>query len=278
MVSHILQATQRLREQRPLIHCLTNHISINDCANVILAAGGRPIMAEHPAEAAEITRTAAAVECNLGNISDQRMAAMRESVQEAAKRGLPITLDPVGVTCSSLRRAFAAELMALGKFAVLRGNLSEIRLLAGAESHGSGIDAGAQDANNGNHLEETCKIVQGLASRLGVTVVASGAVDVASDGTHTYCVYGGDEKMSSVTGTGCMCAALTAAYTAVADPLTAAVAGTAVLGVSGQRAARKMEQEGFGIGTYHVRLLDEVWNLRGDALKQSLHVELWSNL
>lgn len=275
MISRILQAAQRMREERPLIHCLTNHITINDCANVILAAGARPIMAEHSAEAAEITRTAAAVECNLGNISDQRMAAMRESAQEAEKLGLPITLDPVGVTCSTLRREFAAELMALGKPAVLRGNLSEIRLLAGAESHGSGIDAGTQDANNQNSLDEACSIVQGLAKRTGITVVASGAVDIASNGERTYCIYGGDEKMGSVTGTGCMCAALTAAYTAVADPLTAAVAGTAVLGAAGKRAAQQMEQEGFGIGTYHVRLLDEVWKLRGNALKQALHVELW---
>ena len=47
---HIPDILTGLRERAPLIHCITNPISINHCANAILALGGRPIMAEHPRE------------------------------------------------------------------------------------------------------------------------------------------------------------------------------------------------------------------------------------
>ena len=143
---HIPDILTGLRERAPLIHCITNPISINQCANAILALGGRPIMAEHPREVEEITATASALMLNLGNITDVRMDAMRLAARTAAARGIPILLDAVGVACSQLRRDYVCELLSDVTPTVIKGNYSEINALCCADYRASGVDAdGALD-------------------------------------------------------------------------------------------------------------------------------------
>lgn len=127
-----------IRETQPLIHCITNPISIHDCANVILATGARPIMAEHPKEVEEITAVSSALMLNLGNITDVRMESMRLALAQANRDKIPVILDLVGVTCSHLRRRFAESLLEEGQFAVIKGNISEILAVASLPFHGTG--------------------------------------------------------------------------------------------------------------------------------------------
>ena len=115
-----------LRRRSPLIHAITNPISITQCANAVLALGCRPIMAEHPGEVEEITATASALLLNLGNITDVRMESMARSARTARQNGIPITLDAVGAACSRLRRNYARQLMEASAPAVLKGNYAEI--------------------------------------------------------------------------------------------------------------------------------------------------------
>ena len=133
---------QLTRAAQPLIHCITNPISIHDCANIILAAGGRPIMAEHPAEVAEITRNSHALALNLGNITDARMKSMPESLKTAASLHIPVMLDLVGTACSNLRYEFAQKLMNIHMPELLKGNMSELLAMSGQTAHAIGIDAG----------------------------------------------------------------------------------------------------------------------------------------
>ena len=150
-----MMALQKLvKKIRPLIHCITNPISIHDCAKVVLDAGGRPIMAEHPREVEQITETAQALMLNLGNITDVRMESMKRSLAAANKKGIPVLLDLVGVACSDLRREYASELLQTGTISVLKGNMSEILEMAGEESHSIGIDAGIQDTLTPENLEK----------------------------------------------------------------------------------------------------------------------------
>ena len=132
-----------VRDRRPLIHCITNPISINQCANAVLAAGARPIMAEHPAEVKEITESADALVLNLGNITDVRMESMEIALRAAKEKGIPVVLDAVGTACSGLRREYAARLLATAKPAVLKGNYSEIYALYRTAYRASGVDADA---------------------------------------------------------------------------------------------------------------------------------------
>ena len=134
------------KNSAPLIHCITNPISIHDCANMILAVGARPIMAEHPEEVEEITEVSSALMLNLGNITDARIISMQRALSTANRKNIPVLLDLVGVTCSQLRRSFAKQLLSQGVFSVIKGNISEILAAAELPYHGTGIDAGKEDA------------------------------------------------------------------------------------------------------------------------------------
>ena len=132
---------KQLKEQSPLIHCITNPISMNQCANTILALGARPIMAEHPDEVTEITRTASSLLLNIGNITDTRITSMRLSLKEANHIGIPVTLDAVGAACSSLRKMLVKLLLTSGKFACLKGNYSEIMSVFDDTYKTTGVDS-----------------------------------------------------------------------------------------------------------------------------------------
>ena len=153
MRQRILQLRKRIKEEKPLIHCITNPISIHDCANVVLAVGARPIMAEHPAEVTDITASAGALMLNLGNITDARIESMKRSMRTAMENKIPVLLDLVGVACSDLRLDLARELLSIGHPAVLKGNMSELLAVSGLPSHAIGIDAGAQDALTAENME-----------------------------------------------------------------------------------------------------------------------------
>ena len=132
---------EALRPARPMVHCITNSVTINDCANVLLAAGARPIMADAPEESAEITAACQALVLNLGMLSPRKLEAMVKSGHQANRMGIPVVLDPVGAGASALRTRAVHTLLEEVRFAAVRGNGSEIRVLAaGGENHG-GVDA-----------------------------------------------------------------------------------------------------------------------------------------
>lgn len=255
-------ARNELRRASPLIHCITNPIAINDCANAILAVGAKPIMAEHPAEVETITRSAGALGMNLGNITDARIASVRLSAAAAKSAGIPAVLDAVGVTCSDLRLNLARELLKESCPEIIKGNGAEIRALAGVGFHSRGID------DLGNSFAETAKIAQSLAKEYGCTVLVTGAVDIVTDGVRTAFCKNGTDKLALVTGTGCVVHALTTSYLAVTDPFTAALLGVSTLGVCGELA----EQEFRGLGTFHMHLFDHLSTLSDDVYLRRLKV------
>ncbi len=252
-----------VRERSSLIHCITNPISINQCANAILAVGGRPIMAEHPREVSEITATAGALMLNLGNITDVRMEAMRLSARTAAEHGTPILLDAVGVACSRLRRDYACCLMEAVTPAVIKGNYSEINALYQERYRASGVDADA--ALDAQTVE---RAAAALARTRRTVVLASGKVDIVTDGTRLIRVRNGTPQLSCVTGTGCMLGALTAAYLSAASGLDAAVTACAVLGICGQLAETE-----HGSGSFMVGLLDALSTLQDAELERYMDLE-----
>lgn len=236
----------RVRERQALIHCITNPISIHQCANAILAIGARPIMAEHPSEVREITRTADALMLNLGNITDARMQSMKSSMLVAKEKGIPVILDAVGIACSGLRRAFIAELLETGVPTVIKGNYSEIYALQNALYRSSGVDADAAI-----HADSVCKAAAELARKYGTTILASGKVDIVGDGTRIARIKNGTPQLSTVTGTGCMLGALCAAFLPLCSGMEAAVTACAALGICGQLARTDR-----GGGSFMVSLMD----------------------
>ena len=197
----VRDATKR---EQPLIHCITNPISIHGCANMILAVGARPMMAEHPLEVEGITKTAGALMLNLGNITDVRIESMRRSARTAAKEGIPVLLDLVGVSCSKIRMELAMELIEKGKIQILKGNISELLAIAGQPFHGTGIDAGAEDAMTGENEEERKEIFRRVSKKTGSVLLATGAKDLLVDQDRCLILENGVPELSGITGTGCI--------------------------------------------------------------------------
>ena len=161
----LLKARNDLRETAPLIHCITNPIAINDCANGILAVGGKPIMAEHPDEVEEITCIAGALGVNIGNITDARRTSVLTSAKAAKTAGVPVSFDAVGVTCSALRRDLTHTLLREACPEILKGNDAEIRAIAGAHFESRGIDVLR------TNTAETIEIAKMLASTLHLSLI-----------------------------------------------------------------------------------------------------------
>ena len=193
----------RVRERRPLIHCITNYVTANDVANLLLACGASPIMADEPEEVEEITARCAGLCLNLGTPSRRTIPSLMRAGVKAGELGRPVVLDPVGVGASALRLRTAQELMARVTFTVLRGNVSELRALAGGQEHTRGVDAGGADAVTEAELERGVAFAKGTARRTGTVVAVTGAIDLVSDGEQCVVIRNGRPEMRLVTGTGC---------------------------------------------------------------------------
>lgn len=275
MIRSMSAVRRQIKERQPLIHCITNPISIHDCANAILAVGARPIMAEHPREAAQITASAQALVVNLGNITDARIESAGISMRTAREEGIPSLLDLVGVACSDLRYTLARDLMKDAPPAILKGNITELRRMAdeagaaGIEHEkGVGIDARRQDALSDANRSAVIRCFSRLSNRTGSVILATGKQDLIVSGDRVYLASNGVEMLSGITGTGCMAGALCGAYLPGGDPLTAAVLGVSVLNVAGELAWEKAK----GPGSFQAGLLDELYGLTEEVLKEKLKV------
>lgn len=250
-------------QRKPLIHCITNPISINQCANAVLAVGAKPMMAEHPKEVFEITRTADALMLNIGNMTDARMEAMPISLKEAAKKKIPVVLDIVGLACSSLRKSFVKELLKEAVPTVIKGNYSEIFALYNEEYCSSGVDA--DDSLRSENAEKAAVF---LAGRYHTIILATGHKDILTDGRRVVYIRNGTEQLSSVTGTGCMLGALCASYLATDPSFDAVVSACATLGVSGE-----LSETAIGNGTFMQKLMDTLSTITKADIEKHLKKE-----
>lgn len=270
----IFRKMELVKKKKPLIHCITNGVTINDCANVILSAGASPIMAEHPREVQGITQQANALVLNLGNISDSQMEAILISAKAANAGSIPIVLDPVGVGCSALRREFASKLFSLFRIDAVRGNMSEIKVLCGLNCNARGVDAGTGDTADEENVCEMAKIPMSLAKIHNCTVTATGKIDIVTDGKNCCLLLNGDKIMSDVTGTGCMSSTLMGAYCGVGgSAFEACTASTAIMGVCGELAAKSAKESGKGTGTFKTNFFDKLYTLTKKDIDETLKIK-----
>ena len=264
ILDNLLQIRSSTRASDSLIHCITNPISINQCANVILAVGCRPIAAEHPLEVKEITKTSKALLLNLGNITDVRMESMKISAQTASKIGIPIVLDAVGVACSELRRKFAHEIIDSFSPTVIKGNYSETAALFDSSYTSSGVDS--DRSLNIDYIQDISHI---LSEKYGGIILASGRCDIVTDREKSVLINNGSPQLSQLTGTGCMLGALTAAYLSESPDTAAAVLACAVQGICGELA-----QTPNGPGSFSAKLFDKLSTLSDKEFTENLKMEV----
>ena len=221
------------------------------------------MMAEHPKEVSEITRTAQSLMLNLGNITDARMESIRISAKTAKEMGIPILLDAVGIACSTLRREYVKDLLNTAIPTVIKGNYSEIQALYRDSYRSSGVDADSRlDVHSMDHAAIS------LARSLGTVILASGRADIVTDGNRLYHIHNGTSMLSQVTGTGCLQGALCASYLSAKPGIEAVITGSSVLGICGELARTDR-----GTGTFLCSLMDKLSMLTDTEIEENLKVE-----
>lgn len=256
-----------VKARRPLIHCIANLVSANDCANLALAAGASPIMAQAVQEMADITAASAATVLNTGTPEEIKFDACLLCGREAARRGQPVVLDPVGVGASPWRLRRAQELLHIFTPAILRVNLGEAQALTRSDSQEQGVDSPVPAS-----LAARLSAAAALARRRRTTVLLSGPEDIVTDGTAAWRVSGGSGLMARVTGTGCMLSVLCGVFAAVEpEAPAAAVLAAAFWKVCARRA--EAAADGRGPGSFRVALLDAAGTLTAADLAAEARIE-----
>lgn len=263
----------RVRERSPLVHCITNYVTANDCANILLACGASPIMADEPEEAEEITALSDGLVLNMGTLHRHTVPSMLAAGRRANALGHPVTLDPVGAGASRFRTETAARLLEEVRFSVIRANVSECRTLARGSAGTKGVDAGEADHTAGS--EEVVALARELAKRTGAVAAVTGETDVVTDGERVCLIRNGHPLMSRVTGTGCMLSALTAACAAANREriFEAVCAAVTAMGLCGELAHARLGPGG-GSASLRAGLIDAVYHLSGQSLKEGAKYEL----
>lgn len=274
MIKTIQDIVRQTREKRPMVHAITNNVTVNDCANIILAAYGAPTMAQDTREVEEITALSDALVLNLGALRAQE--AMLLAGKKANELGHPIVLDPVAAGASFLRGETCRKLLHELRIAVIRGNASEIRALALGSETTLGVEVNALDKVTEDNLEASAEMVRAFSRRVGAVVALTGEIDLVTDGTQTAVLRGGCEMMSRITGAGCMLTALTGAYCGANPdrPFAAAVAAVAVMDACGEAAYERVREAMEGTASFRTRLLDAVSLLNEKELETRLHLQI----
>ena len=238
---------ESLENKRALIHHITNYVTVNDCANVVLAIGASPIMADEISEVEEMVGICNALVLNIGTANERTIASMLKAGKEANAKGIPVVLDPVGVGATPFRRKSIAKLIDAISFSVIRGNMAEIKTIAGLEAKSAGVDSLEEESDG-------AKIAFLLAKKLGCVIAITGKMDIVSDGVSTYSLDNGDVALTKLTGTGCMSSSLIGSFLGASNKaLASAIAGILTMSIAGEIADKS-----HGMGTFHNSLIDAI--------------------
>ena len=258
MLEKMNACLRAVKEKTPLVQAITNYVTINDCANILLCFGASPAMCEARIEAEEFVGLASSLYINLGTLTKEQEDAALLAARRAGELKKPVILDPVACGAISHKTSFIEELFNCGPVTVIKGNMGEIKSLAGYQGKVRGVDS----IDDGDDAIEAC---QSLAEKYSTVVAATGATDIISDGRRTWLVQNGTPLLTMITGAGCMVGALVAAAVgADDDALAAAAAAIMAFGLAGERAAQSLPA--VLPGTFRAKLFDSVYTLTEDDM------------
>lgn len=266
---------QNVRKNTPLVHNITNYVTVNDVANVLLACGGSPIMSDEPEDVEDITSICGGLNINIGTLNQNSIKAMFLAGKKAQELGHVLLLDPVGAGASALRTNTAVNLMKELSLDVIRGNISEIKTLALGSGTTKGVDADVADAVTEENLDEAIAFVKAFAKEAGCIVAVTGAIDLISDGEACYVVRNGRPEMGKITGTGCQLSGLMTAFLVANQDgkLPAAAAAVCAMGLAGEIGWDHMKPED-GNSTYRNRIIDAIYHMDPKTLDEGANYEV----
>lgn len=256
----VYELLDRIRSEKPLVHHITNWVTIYDCANITRTTGALPVMAHALEESAEMVLIASALVLNIGTLTPQLIESMISAGKAANQKGIPIVLDAVGAGATKLRTDSANRILEKVKIDIIKGNSAEIGILAGVDAEVKGVEAMGVEG-------DISEIAKALARNRKAAVVVTGKQDIISNGTDTYLVNNGHEMMGSIVGTGCMAASVVGCFAAVEENYAfASTAALVCFGIVGELAARSDKSR--GPGTYKEVFYDEMYNLNSEKIKR----------
>ncbi|MED4130435.1 hydroxyethylthiazole kinase [Shouchella miscanthi] len=254
-----------LRQQNPLIHCMTNIVVTNFTANGLLAIGASPVMAYAKEETHEMAEAADALLLNIGTPSETVIESMIHAGQAANKKGTPVILDPVGAGATSFRNELVARILQHVDITLIRGNAGEIAAILGEVGTVKGVDAQIKT--------DPVVLAKRAAEELNTLIVVTGEQDVVTDGSRTVTIKNGHEWLTRVVGTGCLLGGVLAAYLAINrdDKIKAAAEGLAHYGVAAERAFAKASDR--GVASFQLEFLDALSTLSEEEAEPFYRME-----
>lgn len=269
------ECMDNVRKNVPLVHNITNYVTVNDVANILLACGGSPIMSDEPEDVEDITSVCGGLNINIGTLHQSSIEGMLLAGKKANELGHPVLLDPVGAGASRLRTDTALRIMKEIKLTVIRGNISEIKTLAYGSGTTKGVDADVADAVTEETLNDAIAFVKNFARKTSCIIAVTGAIDLVSDGEICYVIRNGRPEIGKITGTGCQLSGMMTAYVTANQekPLEAAASAVCIMGLAGEIGWSRM-QEGDGNATYRNRIIDAVYQMTGEDLEKGAKYEV----
>lgn len=269
------QCIENVRKNKPLVHNITNYVTVNDVANVLLACGGSPIMSDDSQEVEDITSICGGLNINIGTLNKNTIPSMLIAGKMANKLGHKVLLDPVGVGASKLRTDTANQLLKEIKFDVIRGNISEIKTLMLGNGTTKGVDADVADKVIEDNIDDVIRKLKKFSAAMGSIIVVTGEIDLVCNNEKCFVIRNGRAEMSSITGTGCQLSGMLTAFL-VANPydmFTAAAAAVCTMGLAGEIGWSRMKI-GDGNATYRNRIIDAIYNMDGKTLEEGAKYEI----
>lgn len=265
LINEIASDLQKIRDNKPLVHHITNFVVMNETANATLCIGALPVMAHAKEEVQEMASFAGALLLNIGTLTPELVDSMILAGKKANELGVPVVFDPVGAGATKLRTDASNRIIEELDIAIIRGNSAEIGILAGAGGEIKGVEAiGKSDG--------MIDIARDFAAKGNFVISVTGPQDIVTDGDRVALVSNGDPVMATVTGTGCMSTTITAAFAAVQkDYFKAATGALVAFGIAGENAAALSGEKP---GTFHATLYDALYQLSQDIILRGAKVEI----
>lgn len=258
MLNKIAKVLKDVRKKTPLVQAITNYVTINDCANILLCFGASPAMCEAKSEVEQFVSLVSALYINLGTLTAEQKDATIFAAKKASELKIPIVLDPVACGAITRKMDVITELFEVANISVIKGNIGEIKFLAGFAGKVRGVDS----VDDGDDAIEACK---SLAKKYNTVVAATGKIDIITDGNRTCIIENGSSMLTMITGAGCMVGALTAAAAgACEDRFVSTAAAIMAMGLAGEMAATSLQK--VLPGTFRMRLFDYIYNMTEDDI------------
>ncbi|MBR5954606.1 MAG: hydroxyethylthiazole kinase [Methanobrevibacter sp.] len=280
ILEKIPDSMRNVKEKCPLTQCITNFVTVNDCANAVLAIGASPIMAEAIDEVEEVVNISSALVINIGTLTPTQVEAMKIGSAQANKTNTPITLDPVGVGVSELRNNATIDLIKDYNIAAIRGNITEIKTIAklfnvvDETNTAKGVDVCDDDIITEDNLKANGEIIAKTAEKLDTVILASGPIDILSDGKTTVAIYGGDEMMPLITGSGCMLSSIVGSCIGATNPFDGALLAILAMNKAGEKARAKVDENDLGTGSFRTFLIDALYKTDAEELVNESKIEI----